>query len=372
MFNVYFCTNKIEDITHGPAKFASYLRGADFECIKLTILSPDFNHSSNSFIKVNLRLSNTFRAIGMLFNGIDYYFHLRKSVPDDENTILLFNHGMNAYFSTFFFRKAKIIAMINDSNSLDLSLVKMRWNKYQIRYFVFKFFEKIAARRSDIVIANSFKIKSRIEEEYLVSPGKIKVLYKSVDFKEIPSEWNKRKINKLSAIKLLFVKSDPVVGGLKFLLEAINQISTYNFDLKIVGPDKKSKEIFSDYLNKSDHSIEFVGKQTQKEVYRLMECSDILISPSLKEGLGVVNIEALGWGLPVVSSKVGGIPEVLGEGKYGWLSMPQSSNSLKENIINCIENDDLRELKSREGFTFVRGKFRIESMIKNFEEILIK
>jgi glycosyltransferase involved in cell wall biosynthesis len=70
-----------------------------------------------------------------------------------------------------------------------------------------------------------------------------------------------------------------------------------------------------------------------------MNACDIFVLPSLNESFGVVNIEALACGKPVVASNVGGIPEILIDDAYGLLCEPGNPADLSKKIIQALNTD---------------------------------
>ncbi len=95
--------------------------------------------------------------------------------------------------------------------------------------------------------------------------------------------------------------------------------------------------------------------------------SDALVLPSLTEGVPRVIIEAMVRATPVIGTRVGDIPEMLGEGSRGWLVPPSDSNALVEAIDNFITCKSEREAKVRDSVEHVKkyDKFYWAELIKN-------
>jgi glycosyltransferase involved in cell wall biosynthesis len=86
--------------------------------------------------------------------------------------------------------------------------------------------------------------------------------------------------------------------------------------------------------------------------------NDILCTPSRVESLGIANAEGLATGISVVSTREGGITEVLHYGKNGWLAAPENAEDLAEKLKECIESTpSVSAEKSRNGRLFVEKKF---------------
>jgi glycosyltransferase involved in cell wall biosynthesis len=112
-------------------------------------------------------------------------------------------------------------------------------------------------------------------------------------------------------------------------------------------------------------SLNYLGQLSQKEVYQQMISNDIFCVPSLREGLGVANIEALSSKIPVVSTLAGGIPEVLDQGANGWLAKTNDSTDLAEQINACIQEAEQRYLKTAAGYNYIQEHFNYKVMLSN-------
>ena len=115
--------------------------------------------------------------------------------------------------------------------------------------------------------------------------------------------------------------------------------------------------------------MQLLGDQPQQVVYEHLGTNDIFCIPSLKEALGVANIEALASGISVISTNTGGIPEVLDNGNNGWLVNLNDPQALADAIKECIGNAQKRMDKSINGRKFI-SKFSVDTMLDNFIRIL--
>jgi colanic acid/amylovoran biosynthesis glycosyltransferase len=113
----------------------------------------------------------------------------------------------------------------------------------------------------------------------------------------------------------------------------------------------------------------FLGKIPQTAVAEELTKAHIFCVPSIREALGVANLEAMAYGIPVVSTAVGGIPEVLGYGRCGWMVAPGDPQALAFALEECITRPELRSLKRENALRHVQ-KFDITSMFDNFLKII--
>jgi len=148
-------------------------------------------------------------------------------------------------------------------------------------------------------------------------------------------------------IKLLYVGRLSPEKGLDVLLEALaTLVSDYscNAMLTVVGSGDSRAELerLADRLDIRDHIL-FVGRVAWgDELFNIMLENDVFVLPSYTEGLGLVLLEAMSHSLPVVATRVGGIPEIVSDQESGILVMPGDSNGLAAAIFAVITNDVLR------------------------------
>lgn len=147
------------------------------------------------------------------------------------------------------------------------------------------------------------------------------------------------------------------------LLEALAALVArgVNFSLVVVGDGPASQNVkgYAAELGLSDH-IRFEGALPEAETLMALSQSELLVLPSLMEGLPVVLVEALALGRPVLASRVAGIPELVEEGKSGLLFTPSDWNDLTAKLAIMIERRAEWNDMGRAGRSRVEQAFRIE------------
>jgi glycosyltransferase involved in cell wall biosynthesis len=132
--------------------------------------------------------------------------------------------------------------------------------------------------------------------------------------------------------KILFVGSLKPVKGLPHLFHALSKLGRERIDwhLDIVG-EGPAREEYEQMVARLglDHKIKFHGLRTKREVAGFMRQADFFVLPSLWENLPCVIIEAMASGLPIVSTEVGGIPELI-NAETGILVPPGNVTRLSE------------------------------------------
>ncbi len=92
-----------------------------------------------------------------------------------------------------------------------------------------------------------------------------------------------------------------------------------------------------------NNKVYFTGQMNRKDLCKMYKCADIAVFPSTYEPFGVVAIEAMSAGIPIVVSDVGGLNEIVEHGVNGMKSYAGNSNSLADSILSLLYNPDLCE-----------------------------
>src|SRR5690606_16898625 len=136
--------------------------------------------------------------------------------------------------------------------------------------------------------------------------------------------------------------------GIEFLIEAVRQLVARH-DVRLVVAGARDK--YPDYQAKLDNAvrrhslhgrIEWVGYCNHQQVRQLMRASDLFAFPSLSEGTPRVLLEARANSLPVVATKVGGVPDSVDDGVDGLLVPPRDSTAMAEALERLILDGALR------------------------------
>ncbi|MGD2097972.1 MAG: glycosyltransferase [Desulfobacterales bacterium] len=106
----------------------------------------------------------------------------------------------------------------------------------------------------------------------------------------------------------------------------------------------------------------------RQDINELMPVFDILVLPSLNEGMGRVLVEAMAAGKPVVGSRVGGIPDLTEDGHTGYLVPPADEKALADAIMKLLNYRDQARLMGQRGKEQCR-QFSLEAMISKLDAL---
>jgi len=178
--------------------------------------------------------------------------------------------------------------------------------------------------------------------------------------------------------KILFVGRLVERKGVEYLIKAFKEIEKDfpDYKLHIVGegPLKKSLEFLSKRLGIED-KVKFLGFISDKELVKEYLTSTLFVLPAIidsrgdTEGLGVVLIEAMYFGLPVIASSVGGISDIVKDEYNGLLVREKNIEELAIAIKRLLENGKLRNEISRNAKDFIKTRFSWEKIINDFEKL---
>ncbi len=189
-----------------------------------------------------------------------------------------------------------------------------------------------------------------------IDESKVHVVSNGVDteiFKPAGKEQARRILNLPQEKKIvLFIGALRKIKGVDYLIEAAKSFVDTNTDLYMVGRDdglRKSLEKRAEEL-KIAGSIKFTGPVNHEDIPLWISASDMLVLPSfLSEGRPNVVLEALSCEVPVVATDVGGIPELMVEGKTGYLVPAKNPAELSEKINKLLEDESRREKMGKFG-----------------------
>lgn len=157
--------------------------------------------------------------------------------------------------------------------------------------------------------------------------------------------------------------------GLPYLIEAADILSRKfdNLEFWIIGDGQERFFLEKLIRHYNLKNVILWGFQNNSQTY--LEKSDIFVLPSVKEGFPYTILEAMAAGLPIVATRVGGIPEAIKDGENGFLVPPSDSQALAQKIFVLIESSGERIRMSKKNRARVAELFSLDLMLRKTEEI---
>jgi len=232
-------------------------------------------------------------------------------------------------------------------------------------------------------IAISDQVRDHLIHDFHLEGRRVALVYNGIDLEKFHSfekkaideekkrfglDGNKKiigHIGRLSSVK-----------GQKFLIEAARLLVRKRKDVQflIIGDGDEKEDLLNQIA--ADEALEGVVflKPTVKDMPLALAVMDIFVMPSLQEGLGLSLLEAQAQGVPVVASRVGGIPTVIEDGVTGLLCAPCDARSLADSIEKLLEAPDLRASLVKNAHAQLKEKFSLilmaEKTKKIYEEVV--
>jgi UDP-glucose:(heptosyl)LPS alpha-1,3-glucosyltransferase len=279
-------------------------------------------------------------------------------------------------------------------NVCEMQFVYKEWTKFMIKNKLLKstdlgsritpLIEGYNLKKSKAIIAISKRVKNEVLENYPDVPkDKIHVVYSGVNLKEFHPRYRKFYLKEirekhsipLNDIVILFVGNPFGRKGLEFAIKAFATLEFKNLTFLISGKDNpKPYQLLAKKLGISDKIRFNIGLTS--EIYKYFAASDIFLFPTLYEPFGLVILEAMASGLPVVTSKIAGAAELIEDGKEGLLlENPKNPKEIADKLNYLLSNESLLRKMGRDARKKAEQyswKKTAEEMLKVFEEVARK
>jgi glycosyltransferase involved in cell wall biosynthesis len=158
--------------------------------------------------------------------------------------------------------------------------------------------------------------------------------------------------------------------GHRYLLQAMAQLGSSHPALKLIvfgqGPLETELRRLTLQLGLGS-AVQFAGFRPDLDDY--LPCLDLLVQPSLAEGLGVAALKAAAAGIPVVGFAAGGLREVVEDGKTGLLVRPKDVEALRHAIASLSERPELRRKFGAAGRQRMQSEFSIDRMVERHRQL---
>ena len=204
-----------------------------------------------------------------------------------------------------------------------------------------------------------------------------------------PNDWDKLKIIRcgvdlgkfqhneraLDGHNILYVGRVAREKGLSVLLDSLKEIQKTGqaFELSIVGAGEDDEIIRHQvYELGLENAVNFLGYRGHNEVLKLLQTADIFVLPSFAEGVPIALMEAMALGVPVIGTNVGGIAELIENGKSGLRIPPGNSAKLSEAIKSLLASPELRRTIAKNGRETVEADYDINKNVRDLQKLFIQ
>jgi len=241
-----------------------------------------------------------------------------------------------------------------------------------IRKFFDNTFGSYSLKNADKIIVLTLYERKMIEK--IIDSKKINLIpnpfiiekknISNVDILKFKEKWNLKKRN------ILYVGRLAKHKGIDILIKAFKEVILKYEDtsLLIVGEDNGALSYLNTIKNELNlKQVYFTGKLSDNDLIKSYLSSDVFVLPSSYEAFGMVLLEAMAYGVPVIGTNVGGITHVLNNGKCGEIVDYGNVDELNNAIIKLLEDDRIRSNFVENGYKRIND-FSITEISKKLEK----
>ncbi len=229
---------------------------------------------------------------------------------------------------------------------------------------------KFSIEESDGVTAVSRFLKEKTLTNYDINKD-IEVIPNFVDtniFRPLPADCIKRRLAGEGEKILIHTSNFRPVKRVTDVIKVFDIVQK-EIPSKLVligdGPERSECERLTRQLDLND-KVKFLGKQDG--LVEILSCSDLFLIPSQSESFGLAALEAMACGLPVISTSVGGLPELVKHNESGFIAEIGDVDRMAKYAIDLLSNDRKYEMFSKNSRDRAVNFFDISKVVPLYEE----
>ncbi|HEX8185033.1 MAG TPA: N-acetyl-alpha-D-glucosaminyl L-malate synthase BshA [Blastocatellia bacterium] len=285
-------------------------------------------------------------------------------------------HAVSAYLAREMLQPERRLPVVTTLHGTDITLVGKDPSFLPITRF--------GIEQSDAVTAISRYLRDATYETFCNKCG-IEVIYNFIDaeyYKRAPGGQSLKQALAPNGEKLiLHISTFRPIKRITDCIEVLARIKSLetssgsHFQVKLVmcgdGPEREGAEALAARLG-VERFVEFVGKQPQSEIRDYLSAADLFLLPSQSESFGLSALEAMACEVPVIATRVGGVPEVIEEDGCGYLFDIGDVDAMAKRAIKILSSDEERERLGQRGREIAITRFATEKIIPQYEELYAK
>lgn len=302
-----------------------------------------------------------------MFKAIDGYLHFAKVLFIDKPDLI----HIHSSFGPSFYRKLPFIYMaswarkpiINHIHGADFDEFYVTASEKKRKQV------KKAYNKCSVLIALSAEWKERLLQ--IVPAEKIMIIENySTLHEDALDERLKRKTNNTVLFLGEIGKRKGCYDIPTVVETVVNTVPTVKFILGGVGSTEDVAKVKKMLKDKGVvDCVKFPGWVRGIEKDKLLREADVFFLPSYNEGMPMSVLDAMGYGLPVVSTNVGGIPKIVHNGENGFCCEAGEIETMSTGIIKMLESRETLESMSKESFQIVKDSYSLETHLKLVEKV---
>jgi len=274
-------------------------------------------------------------------------------------------HSVSAYLAREMLKPTRYLPIVTTLHGTDITLVGRDRSFLPITRF--------GIEQSDAVTAISNYLRDATHETFCTGCN-IQVIYNFIDsdyYRRAPDETVRKTLAPNGEKLILHVSTFRPIKRITDCIEIIARIKNES-DVRLVmcgdGPERLDAEALAARLGVGN-LVRFVGKQPQSQVREYLSVADLLLLPSQSESFGLTALEAMACEVPVIATRVGGIPELVEDGGCGYLFEIGDVDGMSAAALRVLGDEAERARLGTKGREIAVSRFRTETIIPQYEEL---
>jgi glycosyltransferase involved in cell wall biosynthesis len=230
--------------------------------------------------------------------------------------------------------------------------------------------ERLLMKRTNRVVVSAESVRDFYIRQVHADPAKVDVIYNAVDFAQAQPTRSRIDVRRDCG-----VPADGVVGGIiarlteqkghRFLFDAMASTPELaDMHMLVIGGGDLQAALVRQVEDRGlSNRVHFLGPR--RDLGDLLAAIDLFVMPSLWEGLPLSLVLAMGAGLPVVATRVAGIPEVVDDGRTGLLVAPADVAALGSALASLVNDGAKRERMGRDSRASVLPRFNVDGYVQS-------
>lgn len=276
-------------------------------------------------------------------------------------------HAVSAYLAREMLKSICYLPVVTTLHGTDITLVGRDPSFLPITQF--------GIEQSDAVTAISNYLRDATRSTFCTGCD-IEVIYNFIDadyYRRTPNQALQRSLAPRGEKIVLHISTFRPIKRITDCVEVVARIRELGGPPLLLvmcgdGPERADAQTLAERLGVAD-CVNFVGKKPQSDILEYLSVADLFLLPSQSESFGLSALEAMACEVPVVATRVGGVPEVVEEGGCGYLLEVGDVNGMAEAAIRVLSDDKERERLGKRGREIAVSRFATEKIIPQYEAL---
>lgn len=281
-------------------------------------------------------------------------------------------HAVSAYLAREMLKDRRRLPVVTTLHGTDITLVGRDPSYLPIT--------KFGIEQSDAVTAISRYLKEATEEAFCIGCG-IEVIYNFIDadyYQRRPDPELRRSLAPSGEKLIVHVSTFRPVKRITDCIAVLERVIAAGVSARLImcgdGPERAEAEALAADLTSRLGPFEtppvlFAGKQPQNKIRDYLSIADLLLLPSRTESFGLAALEAMACEVPVIATRVGGLPEVVEDDESGFLFEVGDVDAMAATAARILNDEDERKRLGRGGRRIAVSRFSADEIIPLYEKV---